>query len=76
MTPGPEIIDSKVVNSVAQLACFLKQGDVFRRPHGKTQYRLDSVIWDRSLVVCMNTDTRLSETIYSNSRVFKLVSIR
>jgi hypothetical protein len=71
MTPRPEVTHSKVVNWVAQLACFLVRGDVFRKPQGKTQYRFDALISDRRLVVCMNADTRLSETIYSQARVFK-----
>ena len=76
MTPGTEVINNKVVNWVGQLAYFLKPGDVFRKPRSKTHYRFEELDLDQRLVVCVNTDTHLTESIYCNSPVFKLVVLR
>lgn len=73
MTPRPEIINHKIVNWVEQLACFLKAGDIFRKPRGSTQYKFEALNLDQKMVVCQNTDTLVSENIYCNSPVFKLV---
>lgn len=73
MIPKTEIINHKIVNWVEQLACFLKQGDIFRKPRSSTQYKFEELVLDQKLVICENTDTHLSEKIYCNSPVFKLV---
>jgi hypothetical protein len=75
MTPRTEIINNRIVNSVAQLASFLKPGDIFRKLHSKTQYKFAKLKLAERLVVCENLDTNLSEHIYFNSPVFKLVFI-
>ena len=62
-----------MVNWVEQLAYFLKAGDVFRKAHGKTQYKFEELMLDQRLATCMNTDTHLQEKIYCNSPVFKQV---
>ena len=67
-----EIINHKIVNWVEQLACFLKQDDIFRKPRGNTQYKFKELILDQKLVICENMDTHASEEIYSNSPVFRL----
>jgi hypothetical protein len=73
MTPRTEVIHHQVINWVEQLACFLKTGDIFRKPPGATQYKFEELKLDLKSVVCQNTDTKLSENIYCNSPVFKLV---
>lgn len=73
MTPRTEVINHQVINWVEQLACFLKVGDIFRKPRGSTQYKFEELKLDLKTVVCWNTDTQMSENIYSNSPVFKLV---
>ena len=70
-----EIINNKIVNSVAQLARFLKRGDIFRKPKGSTQYKFEEFVQDENLVICENLDTHLSEQIYCNSPVFRLMAI-
>jgi hypothetical protein len=70
-----EIINNKIVNSVAQLARFLKRGDIFRKPKGSTQYKFQELVQDENLVICENLDTHLSEQIYCNSPVFRLMAI-
>ena len=75
MTPRAEIINRKVVTWVQLLACFLKKGDVFRRPRGRTQYKFKELVPDQGIVICLNMVTHLSEKIYYNSPVFKLVII-
>jgi len=75
MKPRTEIIGNKIVNSVAQLASFLKPGDLFRKPNGKTQYKFDELKLEERLVICENMDTHVAEQIYYNSPVFKLVAL-
>jgi len=75
MKPRTEIINNKIVNSVEQLASFLKPGDIFRKPHGKTQYKFDELKLAERLVMCENMDTHAPEQIYYNSPVFKLVTV-
>jgi hypothetical protein len=75
MKPRTEIIGNRIVNSVEQLASFLKPGDIFRKPHGKTQYKFDELRLSERLVICENLDTMAPEQIYYNSPVFKLVGI-
>ena len=75
MIPKTEIINHKIVNWVEQLACFLKEGDTFRKPRSSTQYKFEELLLEQRLVICKNTDTLLSEKIYCNSPVFKLVTL-
>ena len=75
MIPRAEIINHKVVTWVEQLARFLKKGDVFRRPRGKTQYTFKALAPDKDMVICLNMVTHVSEKIYYNSPVYKLVII-
>lgn len=75
MNPRTEIIGNKIVNSIEQLACFLKPGDIFRKPHGKTQYKFDELKLEQRMVLCENLETLAPEEIYYNSPVFKLVAI-
>lgn len=67
-----EIIDSKIVNWVAQLACFLRQGDIFKKPRGSTHYKFMEFRQEDNLVVCENLDTHAPESIYYNSPVYRL----
>jgi hypothetical protein len=75
MNPRTEIVNNRVVNSVEQLACFLRPGDVFRRPRSNTPYLFTELLVEKKIVVCMNTLTLESEEIYSNSPVFRLLVI-
>jgi hypothetical protein len=75
MRSKTEIIDNQIVNSVEQLACFLKQGDIFRKPRGSTKYMFEELLTDSRVVVCVNMNTQVSEQIYSNSPVYRLVGI-
>ncbi len=75
MTPRTEIINNRIVNSVEQLASFLRPGDIFRKLRGRTKYKFSELILTEKLVVCENLDTHVSEEIYFNSPVFKLVFI-
>ena len=75
MKPRTEIINNRIVNSVEQLASFLKPGDIFRKPHGKTQYKFDELRLGERLVLCENLETHAGEEIYYNSPVFKLVFV-
>lgn len=75
MKPRTEIINNRIVNSVEQLASFLKPGDIFRKPQGSTQYKFDELKLSERLVICENMDTHAPEKIYYNSPVFKLVAI-
>lgn len=75
MIPRTEIINNRIVNSVEQLASFLRPGDIFRKLRGRTQYKFNELILNEKLVVCENLDTHVSEEIYFNSPVFKLVFI-
>ena len=75
MKPRTEIINHKIVNWVEQLACFLKTGDVFRRPKGSTQYRFEKLLPEQKVVICKNMDTQSEEQIYGNSPVFKLMTL-
>jgi hypothetical protein len=73
MRPRTEIINNRIANSVEQLASFLKPGDIFRKPHGMTQYKFDELKLNERLVLCENLETHVPEQIYYNSPVFKLV---
>ncbi len=75
MKPRTEIMDHKIVNSVEQLASYLKPGDIFRKPHGKTKYKFDELKLADRLVMCENLETKAPEQIYYNSPVFKLVVV-
>ena len=75
MKPRTEIINHRIVNSVEQLASFLKPGDIFRKLHNKTQYKFDELKIEERLVICENMETHAPEQIYYNSPVFKLVAI-
>ncbi|MEQ1586698.1 MAG: hypothetical protein ABL895_12510 [Cyclobacteriaceae bacterium] len=73
MKPRTEIINNRIVNSIEQLASFLKPGDIFRKLQGRTQYRFELLDIDEGLVVCKNMDTDRAETIYYKMPVFKLI---
>lgn len=73
MAPRTEIIDNRIVNSVEQLARFLRPGDIFRKLRGRTQYKFQKLDLTDKLVVCENLDTHDAEEIYFNSPVFKLI---
>ena len=75
MIPRTEIINNRIVNSVEQLASFLRPGDIFRKLRSRTQYKFSKLILTEKLVVCENLETHVSEEIYFNSPVFKLVFI-
>jgi hypothetical protein len=75
MAPRTEIINNRIVNSVELLASFLKPGDIFRKLRGRTQYKFLELMLTKRLVVCENLDTHVSEEIYFNSPVFKLLFI-
>jgi hypothetical protein len=75
MTPRTEIIGNKIVNSVPQLASFLRANDLFRKPHGMVTYRFIQLNVATKTVDCENMDTHLPESIYFQSPVFKLVFI-
>ena len=66
------IIGNKIVNSVEQLACYLKQGDIFLMPRSSTQYKFEKLITHENLVICENLDTHVLDRIFCNSPVFKL----
>jgi hypothetical protein len=72
MKPRTEIIDGKITNSVEQLVCFLKPGDIFRKPNGREQYKFDEFKPNERLVICENLETHAAELIYYNSPVYKL----
>ncbi len=69
MAPRTEIIGNKIVNSVEQLASFLKPGDIFRKLQGRTQYKFYELKFKESLVVCENLETHAVEEIYYNTPV-------
>lgn len=73
MKPRTEIINNKIVNSIEQLASFLKPGDIFRKLQGRTQYRFELLDIDEELVICKNMDTDRAEKIYYKMPVFKLI---
>jgi len=75
MQPRTEIMGNQIVNSVEQLASFLKPGDIFRKPLNKTQYKFDELKLTERLVICENLDTHEPEQIYYNSPVYKLIFI-
>ena len=75
MTPRTEIINSRIVNSVEQLASFLKPGDLFRKLHSKTQYKFKRLLLEEQEVICENQDTFVTEKIYYNTPVHKLVFV-
>jgi hypothetical protein len=75
MKSRTKIIGNKIVNSVEQLACFLKTGDIFLRPRGSTQYKFERLDEDKQMVVCENMDTHTHDKIFCNSPVLKLVFI-
>lgn len=73
MNTRTKVIGNKIVNSVEQLACFLKTGDIFLKPRGSTQYKFEKFDEDSKVVVCENMETHKHDRIFSNSPVFKLV---
>ena len=73
MRPRTEIINNKIVNSVEQLASFLKPGDLFRKINSRAQYKFGKLNLAEKLVTCVNQDTHIAENIYYNSPVFKLI---
>ncbi len=73
MKPRTEIIGNQIVNSVEQLASFLKPGDIFRKINSRVVYKFDQLLLSEKLVTCETLDTHVSENIYYNSPVFKLV---
>ncbi len=75
MKPRTEIINNKIVNSVEQLARFLKRGDIFRKPRSSAQYKFEELRLEENMVICENTVTHIVEKIYCNSPVFKLMVI-
>ena len=70
-----EVINHKIVNWVEQLACFLKSGDIFRKPRGNTQYKIKELRPEEKVVICENLETHKSEQIYFNSPVYRLMNI-
>jgi len=58
---------------VEQLISFLKPGDVFRKPHSDTHYKLDEVKLNDWLAICENLQTHEPEQMYYNSPVHKLI---
>ncbi len=75
MKPKTFIINNKIVNCVEQLACYLKQGDIFRKPRGCTDYKFERMLPESKLAICKNMDTHAEEEIYLNSPVFRLVTL-
>ena len=73
MRARTEIINHQIVNSIEALACYLRQGDLFRKPQGRTQYKFEKLLEAQKLVVCENLDTHQSEQLYCNSPVFRLM---
>lgn len=73
MKPRTEIINNRIVNSVEQLASFLKPGDIFRKLNGRTQYKFELLDTKAHQVVCKNMDTNVAENIYYMMPVFKLI---
>ena len=67
-----KIIGNKFVNSIEQLARFLKEGDIFLRPRSSTQYKFEKFVPDENMVICENMETHVLDQIFSNSPVFKL----
>ena len=75
MIPNTEIIGNKIANSVERLAGFLKPGDIFIKPHSRTQYKFDESKFKERVVICENLDTHEPEQIYYNSPVYKLTFV-
>lgn len=75
MTPRTEIINNRIVNSVEQLASFLKPGDIFRKLNNKTQYKFKRLLLHKNEVICENQETLVTEKIYYNTPVHKLVFV-
>ena len=73
MRPRTIIVDNKIVNCVEQLACYLKQGDLFRKPRCSAQYKFEKLLPEQKLVVCQNVETLATEEIYFNSPVLRLM---
>ncbi len=73
MKPRTEIIGNQIVNSVEQLASYLKPGDIFRKINSRVVYKFDQLLLSEKLVSCETLDTHVAENIYYNSPVFKLV---
>lgn len=67
-----KIIGNRIVNSVEQLARYLKDGDIFLRPRNSTQFRFEKFEPEENTVICENLDTHTYDRIFSNSPVFKL----
>ena len=75
MKPRTMIINNRIVNCVEQLACYLKQGDIFRKPRGSTNYKFEKLMLEHKLVLCENMETHTEAEIYSNSPVLRLLVI-
>ncbi len=73
MKTRTEIINNRIVNTVEQLASFLKPGDIFRKRLGRTQYKVDQLRVSDQTLVCENLETHTSEEIYYKSPVLKLM---
>jgi hypothetical protein len=73
MRARTEIINSQIVNFMEELACYLRQGDLFRKPMGRTQYRFEKFLEVEKLVICENMDTHQSEQLYCNSPVLRMM---
>ncbi len=73
MSPRTEIIGNQFVNSVEQLASFLKPGDIFRQLHSRTQYKFYQLKFEESSVICENLETHNVEEIYYNTPVHRLI---
>jgi hypothetical protein len=73
MVPRTEIIGHQFVNSVEQLASFLKPGDVFRKLHSRIQYKFRELKLNERQVVCENLETHVVEEIYYNMPVYRLM---
>jgi hypothetical protein len=68
-----QIMGNQNPNTVEQLVCFLKPGDIFTKPLSKTHYKFDELKLTERLVICENMDTHGPEQIYCNSPVYKLL---
>lgn len=73
MKPRTIVINNQIVNCVEQLARFLKQGDIFRKPRGSAYYKFEKLMPELKLVLCENIETHVTEEIYFNSPVLRLM---
>ena len=75
MKPRTMIINNRIVNLVEQLACNLKEGDIFRKPRGLANYEFERQMPEEKSVLCKNLETLVAEKIYGNSPVLRLMII-